>query len=110
MLGRKSIMYSYLSLKNYCSLNDITFNLKKTRDKTNKLAVIYGENSYGKSNLLVTFYLLNNLIYSFNLEKVENEINSIFKKEDKHVFYDLLSNFLRRNSFSFILKDSRTID
>ena len=48
-------MYTYLKLKNFKSFGEVELDLKKTEQSIKKLAVIYGENGAGKTNLVEAF-------------------------------------------------------
>ncbi|WP_321018563.1 AAA family ATPase, partial [Eisenbergiella porci] len=51
-------MFTYIKLKNYCSLVDFQVNFMGKRDNPKKLILIYGENGGGKSNLATAFFTL----------------------------------------------------
>ena len=51
-------MFTYIKAKNFKSLKNIEFNLKKTKKITNDFIAIYGENGSGKTNLVELFKFL----------------------------------------------------
>ena len=51
-------MFTYVKVKNFKSLKDITINFNKTKTKTNKFVAIYGENGSGKTNIVELFKVL----------------------------------------------------
>ena len=57
-----------IKVKNFKSLNNITFDLKKSGNKTNNLIAIYGENGSGKTNIVEVFFFLQRLIFSRNID------------------------------------------
>ena len=57
-------MFTYVKAKNFKSLKNISFNLNKTKNKTNKFIAIYGENGSGKTNLVELFKFLQQLTIS----------------------------------------------
>lgn len=57
-------MFTYIKLKNFKSLKDVTLNLKETQKKIKKFVAIYGENGCGKTNLVLAFDILKTLMLS----------------------------------------------
>ena len=57
-------MFTYIKAKNFKSLKNIEFNLKKTKKKTNDFIAIYGENGSGKTNLVELFKFLQQVTIS----------------------------------------------
>lgn len=51
-------MFTYIKAKNFKSLKNIEFNLKRTKNVTNDFIAIYGENGSGKTNLVELFKFL----------------------------------------------------
>ena len=51
-------MFTYVKAKNFKSLKNIEFNIKKTQNKTNDFVAIYGENGSGKTNMVELFKFL----------------------------------------------------
>lgn len=57
-------MFTYIKAKNFKSLKNIEFNLKKTKNITNDFIAIYGENGSGKTNLVELFKFLQQMTIS----------------------------------------------
>lgn len=57
-------MFTYLKLKNFKSLKDVTLNLKETQKKAKNFVAIYGENGCGKTHLVTAFDALRRIIFS----------------------------------------------
>ena len=103
-------MFTYVKLNNYRSLNNVTFDLKETREKTKKLIAIYGENGCGKSNLIRSFYFLEQLMHSFDLEKNEVEMTKLFEGRNENDIPLYIHDLIKKNTLSHLFKNSRTID
>ena len=104
-------MFTYVRANNYMSLNNIYLNLKETKDKTKKLAVVYGENGCGKTNLIKSFFFLESLIHTFDIEKNENELTKFLKeKGDGEDIPPFFMELVNRNTLSNLFINSRTID
>ncbi len=77
-------MLSYLHLSNFKSFSDISIDLRKSRGNPKKMALIYGENGSGKSNLIFSLVFLsqtfNTLIHQEKLDELAPTIESIEKK------------------------------
>ena len=103
-------MFTYVKLNNYRSLNNVTFDLKETREKTKKLIAIYGENGCGKSNLICSFYFLEQLMHSFDLEKNEVEMTKLFEGRNENDIPLYIHDLIKKNTLSHLFENSRTID
>ena len=103
-------MFTYVKLNNYRSLNNVTFDLKETREKTKKLIAIYGENGCGKSNLIRSFYFLEQLMHSFDLEKNEVEMTKLFEGRNENDIPLYIHDLIKKNTLSHLFENSRTID
>lgn len=57
-------MFTYLKLKNFKSLKEVTLNLKETQKKIKNFIAIYGENGCGKTHLVTAFDALRRIIFS----------------------------------------------
>ena len=57
-------MFTYLKLKNFKSLKDVTLNLKETQKRTKNFIAIYGENGCGKTNLVLAFDAIKKIMIS----------------------------------------------
>ena len=72
-------MFTYLKLKNFKSLKDVTLNLKETQKKTKNFVAIYGENGCGKTHLVTVFDALRRIIFSKVAYKALQEMPKDFQ-------------------------------
>lgn len=72
-------MFTYLKLKNFKSLKDVTLNLKETQKKTKNFVAIYGENGCGKTHLVTAFDALRRIIFSKVAYKALQEMPKDFQ-------------------------------
>ena len=103
-------MFTYVKLYNYRSLNNVFFNLKETKDKIKKLVAVYGENGCGKSNLIRSFYFLERLMHSFDIEQNEIELTEFLNEKGKNNIPPFFFEIFRKNTVSNIYINSRTVD
>lgn len=103
-------MFTYVKLNNYRSLNNVTFDLRATKEKTKNLIAVYGENGCGKSNLIRSFYFLDSLMHSFDIEKNEIELSKLFTDYNKAEMPPLVLDLIKRNTLANLFDNSRTID
>ena len=59
-------MFTHVTLKNFKSLADVTFDFTAARKQVKRLAAVYGENGSGKTNFISSFMLLRNSILSYS--------------------------------------------
>ena len=59
-------MFTKISLKNFRSFDSIVFDLSENKS-AKTMALIYGENGSGKTNLLLAFSFLNELLQTMNI-------------------------------------------
>lgn len=71
-------MFTYIKAKNFKSLKNIEFNLKKTKNITNDFITIYGENGSGKTNLVELFKFLQQMTISRVLDAAWNMLPKEF--------------------------------
>lgn len=102
-------MYTYIKLKNYRSFGDICLDLKETKEKTKILALIYGENGSGKSNIVSAFYFIDHLLNSFDIEKRERQINNILANKSINDLSAYLD-FLNIDTVDNLYKEARMVD
>ena len=77
-------MFTYIKAKNFKSLKNIEFNLKKTRNKTNNFIAIYGENGSGKTNLVELFKFLQQMTVARGFDVLWNMLpNDFFDIKNK---------------------------
>lgn len=76
-------MFSKLRFKNFRSFNTIELDLTHKNGEPKHLAVIYGENGTGKSNLMSGFVLLRELMETMNIRDIYQEIlNNTISNDD----------------------------
>ena len=73
MQGDKN-MLKRMELTNYKSFKNVTIDFSDTKTKTKNIAIIYGENGSGKSNIISALYFLKNSINTLSIQKVISEI------------------------------------
>ena len=77
-------MFTYIKAKNFKSLKNIEFNLKKTKNKTNNFIAIYGENGSGKTNLVELFKFLQQMTVARSFDVLWNMLpNDFFDIKNK---------------------------
>ena len=78
-------MFTRVYLKNFRSFDEFELNLTGKNGVPKKLAVIYGENGAGKSNLMSAFVLLNELKQTMNVRDLYEDLlsqESLFKDQE----------------------------
>ena len=55
-------MLKRIELINYKSFKNVTIDFSDTKTKTKNIAIIYGENGSGKSNIISALYFLKDLL------------------------------------------------
>ncbi len=103
-------MFTYVKAKNFKSLKDIEFNLNKTKNKTNNLIVIYGENGSGKTNIVELFKFLQQLIFFRATDMTMNNVPKDFWKMKDDIIDKLPLELKNMLDLSLNLKEYRTID
>ena len=79
------IMFTRIKLRNFRSFDSIEFDLTKKGNSPKNLAIIYGENGAGKSNLLSAFVLLDELLGTMDVRDTYEELltqKAIFNDEE----------------------------
>lgn len=71
-------MFTNIRLKNFRSFKDVNLNLE-SKQSFKRLALIYGENGMGKSNLALGFSILNDLL---NTMKIKDILDSILSSDN----------------------------
>ncbi|MBR0427746.1 MAG: AAA family ATPase [Clostridia bacterium] len=79
-------MFTYVKAKNFKSLKNIKFNLKRTQKITNDFISIYGENGSGKTNVVELFKFLQQLTIS---KSIDNALNKLPKE-----YFELQKKFI----------------
>lgn len=97
-------MFTKITLRNFRSFDSIVFDLSKRGNGAKSLAVVFGENGAGKSNLMSAFVLLNELMETMRVRDSYEEFLS-----QKNIFVDEnIEKALRQQIISGI-RDMRTI-
>lgn len=83
-------MFTSVTLKNYRSLTNLSFNLLSTRGTPRKIALVYGENGVGKTNLMSSFLTLQDIAHGQDLDlgpfKRFRRDESLMDDEDVGIF------------------------
>lgn len=85
-------MFTYVHLKNFKSFGDVTFNLCDKHGLPKKLAIVYGENGIGKSNLMAAFYFFVETLHTMD---VRDLLQNIFKNTPEDMPDDMFRAFIR---------------
>lgn len=104
-------MFTYLKAKNYKSLGNIEFNLLNNKKKIKypkKLAVIYGENGAGKSNLATIFFTLAETLRTMEIRDVIQSYLENSSSENTKEFIEFIKNNFRDTER--IIKANKTIN
>lgn len=78
-------MFTKIRLHNFRSFGDIEFDLTKKNGDAKNLAVVFGENGAGKSNLMSAFVLLHELFSTMDVRDIYEELlaqKAIFTDEN----------------------------
>lgn len=79
-------MFTYIKAKNFKSLKNIEFNLKRTKNIINDFIAIYGENGSGKTNLIELFKFLQQMTIARTFDVSWNMLpKEFFDLKDKMV-------------------------
>jgi AAA15 family ATPase/GTPase len=104
-------MFTKLRFQNFRSFNNIELDLTHKDGTAKHLAIIYGENGTGKSNLMSGFVLLQELLATMNIRDIYQEIlnkNSMLADDD--VKKRLPQNFLYQlRDMQAIIDDYRMV-
>ena len=99
-------MFTRINIRNFRSFDNIEFNLSKKGNIPKNLAIIYGENGAGKSNLLSSFIFLNELLNTMDVRDAYEELlnQKAFFNDEK------LENTLRQQLMSGLRDIQAIID
>lgn len=97
-------MFTSVKLKNFRSFKEISFNLCDKPDSPKHMAIVYGENGAGKSNLASVFVLLNELMQTMDIRDQYEEM-----LQQKAVFSDERMEQLLRERLMSGLRDIQAI-
>ena len=105
-------MFTKVTLWNFRSFEKIEFDLSKSNNTAKRLAVVYGENGAGKSNLMSAFVLINELMNTMNVrDSYERFLNqkAIFADEslDKALRQEILAGI---RDMPAIISDYKMVD
>ncbi|TCK98533.1 hypothetical protein EDC19_0962 [Natranaerovirga hydrolytica] len=102
-------MFSYVKLKNYKSLVNTVADFRNKKKKPKKLVLVYGENGSGKSNLVSSFYTLDETLRTMEIKDKLAAISNGFNEDDKKdVFLELLKH--RYRDLQTIIQKDKTIN
>lgn len=105
-------MFTKITLENFRSFDHIVFDLTEKGNVPKHLAVLYGENGAGKSNLMSAFVLLPELTRTMDVRDAYERLltrDAIFQDEKmEKVMREQMRHSLR--DISAIIKDYRMID
>lgn len=105
-------MFTKITLENFRSFDHIVFDLTEKGNVPKHLAVLYGENGAGKSNLMSAFVLLPELTRTMDVRDAYERLltrDAIFQDEKmEKVMREQMGHSLR--DMSAIIKDYRMID
>lgn len=105
-------MFTKITLENFRSFDHIVFDLTEKGNVPKHLAVLYGENGAGKSNLMSAFVLLPELTRTMDVRDAYERLltrDAIFQDEKmEKVMHEQMRHSLR--DMSAIIKDYRMID
>ena len=105
-------MFTKITLENFRSFDHIVFDLTEKGNVPKHLAVLYGENGAGKSNLMSAFVLLPELTRTIDVRDAYERLltrDAIFQDEKmEKVMREQMRHSLR--DMSAIIKDYRMID
>lgn len=97
-------MFTKIRLQNFRSFGNIEFDLTQKNGSPKNLAIVYGENGAGKSNLMYAFVLLNELLLTMNIRDAYEEFLN-----QKAIFTDEKVESLMRNKIRLGLRDIKAI-
>ena len=84
-------MFTKIHVENYRSLVNLDFDLTYKKDKAKPLAIIYGENGVGKSNVASIFYAL---CESLKTMSIRNTLQQLL--DDKNELSKIIKQLIRR--------------
>lgn len=97
-------MFTRIRLQNFRSFGDITLDLTEKNGDPKNIAVIYGENGAGKSNIASAFVLLDELLSTMNVRDMYEELLS-----QKAIFTDESMESMLRQRIKSGMRDMRAI-
>ena len=102
-------MFLKVHVKNFKSLIDFEFDLTEKKDYYKELALIYGENGSGKTNIVSIFHVLTETLQTM---RVKGVLESLLDKESDHLPPEELMRIIRSKipNIEDIIKKSKTFD
>lgn len=104
-------MFTKITLKNFRCFDEIEFDLTRKNNEPKKLAIVYGQNGVGKSNLMSAFVFLRELLKTLDVRDIYEEFLS--KKDmfsDEDVYKSLQQSIMSGlRDMSAIIKDCHMI-
>lgn len=101
-------MFTYIKLKNFMSLGDVTFDFHKNKKKAKRFVAIYGENGSGKSNFVSSIDFLHRSTTSLITAGSDDAIKEIAQKND--IPQKLFEMLLRDSNILNYAKQCRMVD
>ena len=103
-------MFTYVKAKNFKSLKNIKFNLKKNQKITNDFISIYGENGSGKTNIVELFKFLQQLTISKSIDIALNKLPKEYFELQKKFIDSIAVELKKIWQLSLNLEEYRTLN
>jgi len=103
-------MFTYVKAKNFKSLKNIKFNLKKNQKITNDFISIYGENGSGKTNIVELFKFLQQLTISKSIDIALNKLPKEYFELQKKFIDSIPVELKKIWQLSLNLEEYRTLN
>ncbi len=104
-------MFSYIRLKNFKSLTDITIDFRSSLKNPKHFVLVYGENSSGKTNLVEAFSFLKILPHTISNQTKLAQIMSRFSQDqdiDNHLLIDVMKKHTHAYDLDVLFDDAMT--
>lgn len=104
-------MFTKVILKNFRSFDNIIFDLSKKGNQAKNLAIVYGENGSGKSNLMSSFVLLSELLKTMDVrDRYQELLNQASAYDDENITKQLQKHILSNmRDIKAIIDDYRMV-
>lgn len=102
-------MFEYIKLKYYKSFEDIEFNLLDKNNSPKHLALVFGRNGVGKTNLASAFFML---AETFRTMDVRDIMQSILSEDPDSINNEQIRHFIESQSrdMKTLIVENKTID